>query len=513
MNKKIIFTWLVVVMIITMSGCGGKAPTEPPASQPAPSEEPTTPPATEAPATEAPTATEAPATATPPVLTEIPDDKIIQQLIAYTLPANTKDWTIPMKAGALIDLAKQPFGPPDSFGGQTPVGVVEIGPGSALQQPGIYLVTIELGNTGDNIPGRMYPFTDPGNPGIGTIQEVSFQGVAQELNPARNDSPYEEFQVLNTNKNPPPAVSTAIGADSVCFVVRMEDETYIRYCSESGSPLSVSKNFPSQFGELQASINGAVDSLGQKYLNPDAKVLTDQIISEKEDTNSIGTCKAKILNVDLPPTETPLTQTPVTKSSSPIQYPTPALPLLPPNAKPNLAYSKSVTSAEQLPDTFEQVCSSDIAVAPLEDPVPATELTAQSQLFPAGGQFMLTASLEWAFRQAVPSPQTVAVVQILNPIDADTANVHPDNSDIIQPGNYRLDYWYHPDPQDNTKQVFYAATISGETSTGVQVLNQPVPAVPATFVNQNDNDPPPPGAQISVCRIFGVCTFFQKSCS
>jgi len=69
-----------------------------------------------------------------------------------------------------------------------------------------------------------------------------------------------------------------------------------------------------------------------------------------------------------------------------------------------------------------------------------------------------------------------------------------------------MDYWY-----DGTGE-FYAATITGVLKEdGTVVTDQQVPAVPATFVNEDETEQP--GAQISACRIFGICVFFQKTCS
>ena len=104
----------------------------------------------------------------------------------------------------------------------------------------------------------------------------------------------------------------------------------------------------------------------------------------------------------------------------------------------------------------------------------------------------------------VTSP--IAVAKVLLPIQIidDTGTV----LDVIQPGDYRMDYWFNADG------LFLAATLTGFTTgnnTSVpDVINQQAPAVPATFINADGSEFP--GAQISACRIFRRCAFFQKSC-
>lgn len=92
----------------------------------------------------------------------------------------------------------------------------------------------------------------------------------------------------------------------------------------------------------------------------------------------------------------------------------------------------------------------------------------------------------------------VAVIKVLRPIE--TFDV------TIQPGDYRMDYWF------DANGVFYAATVTGVRADDTQVVNQPVPAVPASLINASADDPQQPNPQISSCRLFRRCTFFQRSC-
>jgi hypothetical protein len=48
------------------------------------------------------------------------------------------------------------------------------------------------------------------------------------------------------------------------------------------------------------------------------------------------------------------------------------------------------------------------------------------------------------------------------------------------------------------------------TTNVFDVIDQQAPAVPATFLNADGSDLA--GAQISACRIFRRCAFFQRGC-
>jgi hypothetical protein len=109
------------------------------------------------------------------------------------------------------------------------------------------------------------------------------------------------------------------------------------------------------------------------------------------------------------------------------------------------------------------------------------------------------------FKQPVQTTRSAGVVQVLREIDTDPDNVHEVGSDIIQPGFYTMTYYY-------LDGVFQSAKISGiSDTTGDNVTEQEVPAVPATVINGDDTMLQ--GAEVSSCRIFNICTFFQRFCS
>jgi hypothetical protein len=145
-------------------------------------------------------------------------------------------------------------------------------------------------------------------------------------------------------------------------------------------------------------------------------------------------------------------------------------------------------------DALRETCGSDITVAPLN--VEMREVGFSRPI----SQFVVASMLGITMRQADASPREVAVVVIHQPIETSMG--------IVERGEYRMDYWF------DANGIFFAATISGaaidENGNETEVVNQQVPAVPATFVNEDGSAQA--GAQISACRIFGRCSFFQKTC-
>jgi hypothetical protein len=442
MNKKVVFTWLILLSMLVVSSCGGGATATLPPIQTEPPipEDPTEVP-TEVP-TEAPT--EPPAEANPPESPLIPTedkpplsfspsaDASLQPVIGYTLPAGTPDWTVPLKAAAFIEIT------PGEPGTKTRVGMVEIG-GKDPAITGVYEVWIDL-TSGD---GELVPVTAE------SLQPVTFLRTDQVVNEARSQPPYSEFTELAD----PPTSASAISANGVCFVVKTDEEpAYVRYCSKEDSILSVRANFSEQYASVEASIQEVAAELPAELQDA---ILYDEIISEMEDPQHLNDCRAQM---------------------------------------------EELAGAEQTEETeqaLQENCSSDIAVAPLKAEIPVE--TASGNLFSqADGRFLFASVLSFLFWQAEPPARTVAVVQVLNPIQT--------GGTTISAGSYRLDYWYEADGT-----TFHSATITGVTPEVSQVINQQIPAVPATFVNVDGTEPP--GAQISVCRIFGICTFFQKSCS
>ncbi len=374
------------------------------------------------------------------------------QAVGFTFP----DGTIALKAAPFWDIYSYPYGD-DPDGYYTPVGLVEFGDGSdSGVPPGIYLVMLDLQSIDQYILGEIRHLYEEG-----AVYTLYFERIPQLLNPMRFDpdrTSYAEF----TDSSLPPDNSVTLTADGVCFILKTGDpsmgEDYVRYCSEQASVLSPQVNYKPQY-------EGLIESIGKtaEYLGMENDIQYEQIISEKEDLESITRCADKNLAGDL--------------------------------------------------EGAQLECGSDITVAPVKEEYYLENYAAgydqmKSQSFledPAP----LAAALPVVFQQdeiyAGHFPVPVATVQVLSPIDTDPDMRYEGDTDIIQPGYYRLDYWF------DANEEFYAATISGyRYADEVEVRFQPVPAVPATFVNADGSDQAP--AQISTCRIFRRCVFWQQIC-
>jgi len=463
MTKRI---WLIGICLILViaAACAPvaypvPAPTEPPKEQP---EEPVTEVPAE-PVVEQP-ATDGEPKFPPPGEPRLPQlqkprleffngmDNLGVQVIGFTFP----DGTIALKAATFADMYSYPYGY-DVSGVYTPVGMVEMGEGSDAGLPaGPYLVMLDLASTEPFISGEIRFLYDEG-----LKYPVNFMRVPQSLNWIRFD-PSQAKRAEFLNLGLPSDSSVTITADGVCFILKTGDasrgEEYIRYCSESGSILSPRSMYKPQYEELMQSMGKTAEYFG---LYNDIQL--DQLISEMEDIKHIERCADK----------------------------------------------------NRLGDTdgVKQECGSDISVAPVyeqyfRDNYAAGYDKMNSQSF-LGNRYPLATGLALAFWQDDPYaghfPVAVGTVQVYSQIDTAPEAELEDGSDLVEPGDYRLDYWFDANGE------FYAASISGyRYADNMEVINQPVPAVPATFVNADGTEQAP--TQISTCRIFGRCVFFQRTC-
>jgi hypothetical protein len=391
-----------------------------------------------------------PVTDKPPLAFYESVEGIGEQSVAFTFPDTLSGWPVAIKAAAFKEIRSNPYGFDQTWSLQ-PVGLVEIGPGADSGEPrlGAYLVLIDLNSTSLQTPGEVSGEMRQLN---GTaVYPLFFSSFPQALNPLR----FPGTAVAEFANLPGPMDNGAvITADSVCFVTKViressGEEAYIRFCSTPGSVLSVSANFKSSFEALSDSIRKVAESFGMQDI-----VQADQVISEMEDPGRIIGCSDKHL------------------------------------------------SKAQAAD-LQQACGSDITIAPvntaiLEDQYKNKVVAGLSDQ--TGRLRFIAAAPGESLQQDDPFegifPLAVGVVEVLYTINTDYG--------AIQPGTYRLDYWFY----DNGE--FYSATITGTQTDGAPVENQQIPAVPATFINADGSVQP--AAQISACRILGRCTFFQKSC-
>lgn len=472
MKKRVYLIYLCLILVIA-AACGPgvypvPAPTEAPAEPP--KEQPVEP-VTEVPDTETPAE---PVVEQPPAQGEPkfppPDeprlpqlqkprleffkgmDKLGVQVIGFTFP----DGTIALKAATFEDMYSYPYGY-DESGVYTPVGMVEIGEGSDTGIPaGPYLVMLDLVSAEQFVPGEIRNLYD-----AGLRFPVNFIRVTQSLNWVRFD-PSQTNRTEFLNLGLPDDSSVTITADGVCFILKTGDasrgEEYIRYCSEASSILSPRSMYKSKYEELMQSMGKTAEYFG---LYNDIQL--DQVISEMEDIKHIERCADMNRLGD--------------------------------------------------PDGVKQQCGSDISVAPVSEQYFKDNYAGgydkmKSQSFLVN-RYPLAAGLALLFKQDDPFaghfPVAVGTVQIYSQIDTAPEAELGDGSDLVEPGDYRLDYWFDPNGE------FYAASISGyRYADNMEVINQPVPAVPATFVNADGTEQAP--TQISTCRIFGRCVFFQRNC-
>jgi len=430
MNTKAILTCLTLIVIIAVSACGG-------AATPAPTQAPVTkPPATgvlfdggrDVPLESKPLLAFSATLDLPEFPPQMEVDQFAPQSVAFTLPEESRIQGSP--PNALISITVAPFTTikPRPKPDLTAVSVVELGPNSSSSkiEPGIYEVLIDLNSTDPSVSGQLSPITAT------TSYLVNFQRIPQMLNPERTASPYDEFKGLN----PPPDSGASISADSVCFLVKTGgDPDYIRYCSEPGSVLSPGLNLGPQYEKLKDTIS----SVAARFQLQNA-IQLDQTISMMESGGHIQAC------------------------------------------------SQFIIKARAAPPAEENVCNSDVVVAPVTiDHFNEAYKEAKNQA--TEGRFSVPVAVLHVFQKIVIS------------------------KGVLQPGDYHMDYWFEF-VGENVQ--FFAATVSGFEVPGQgqgqerEVINQQIPAVPAALINADGTDQP--GAQISACKILGKCTLFQQVC-
>ena len=70
----------------------------------------------------------------------------------------------------------------------------------------------------------------------------------------------------------------------------------------------------------------------------------------------------------------------------------------------------------------------------------------------------------------------------------------------------------------DSNMVFYAVTLTGVTTDNIQVTNQQIPGVPATFIDRRSEGPRQPASQISAWKVkvnafgreFNACCWWES---
>jgi hypothetical protein len=272
--------------------------------------------------------------------------------------------------------------------------------------------------------------------------DVTFERIPETINPERTGSSvdYEEFRITGSL---PPSAAT-ISANSVCFVINQTavvSSGPTRYCSSDTSSAFLSSSAP-------------LINLGSPL-----SVAASFPVQYADLQNRINAAAARISYTS------PLDMSQILSTIEDAQRIRDCA-----NARGDAA--------------IKAACSSDIIVAP------ATQAHLQQQL-----DNVLGVSL------SAPTPIDVGIVRVLKKIVIPT--ITPAGSVTIQPGDYRLDYWF------NVNGAFYAATLTGLDADDNPVINEQAPALPAIFIDAAGEQQPL--AQITSCRISRWC-FFEGGC-
>ncbi len=448
----------------------------------------------------------------------------LSQVIGFTFP----DGTIAIKAA--------PFDKTTSStqeGELSPVGVVEIGEGGGVYT-GTYVVNLDLEGSTQCVSGELRPLEGDSN----NVPSVGFVRTELVPNPERVDHP-EIWPPITDHEMQTYDNSAMITADSVCFVLE-SGEGYFRYCSVPGSALSAMNN-TSQYDALVKTIQ---QTAARFDLEDDIE--TSQTISTLEDILHINQCNhPDWYSEELDPDEacrSDITVAPVTQNyliknfGSVIGLPTfQKLVPVPSNEREACTPCKSpytVHSGDWVWKIGRRCNISPYAIiranglyppywlypgdklilprnAPPFPHRPRSNLITSQLAFALGNLPFSDALASFALQDepsTKPISVTVGVVKVHREIytatDYLSESENPEN--IVHPGDYRLDYWFVGD------QTFFAATLSGFRDDGIEVINQQIPAVPAAFINADGTEPV--SAQISACRIFRRCAFFQRRC-
>lgn len=315
-----------------------------------------------------------------------------------------------------------------------------------------YVVEVDLGDTHSPVNGTL------SSPTTGqTIYDVTFDLLPQKDNLERTNSPYAEFRNL-----PMPNTGAGISANDLCLVVNIGPDGHTRYCSTATTASTLaSSGTPKQASPF---VFSSLNALTSPFAAPALQTTTTDALSV----------------ADSFPAQYGELQDLITASIAHISY---AAPVQLDQVISTIEDPQRLQDcANATVDTQQTACASDILIAP----VTQAEFDAQFNILDA--QVAPLSS---------PTSINVAIVKVLQPITISTG--------VIEPGDYQVDYWF------DTDKVFYAATLTGLTDSDVVVTNQQAPAVPVSFVNTDGTDLP--GIQISSCRFFRRCVFFQGNCN
>jgi hypothetical protein len=370
----------------------------------------------------------------------------LSPIIGFTFPAGIDvGGVVPLEAAAFLD-----FQPPASDG-FSEVGMVAV----SLDQ---FIVAIDVVSMSDIVAGQLISTTGP------DVVDVNFRRIPQIVNPDRANATYAEFQLDSA-----PDTTAAITPNSVCFVVSTAADTFTRYCSTSATLLSQPLERQTRLWATNSA--SANRSSSVQSVDPVANallLLPPQIVSP-----------ASLSVQDSFPTQYTDLQNMIVAAAAHIGFQAPlALDLT----------LSTIQDAQRIQDCASAVgeCTSDIVAAPV--PLDYFEQQYNEKFGGDNGDDDDEEESATAASSSPPTPIALGVVSVLQPIEYSTG--------IVQPGDYRLDAWF------DTNGVFFAATLTGLTTNDSPVVNQQIPAIPATFIDAVGNGP---GVEIDRFCIWHFC--------
>lgn len=383
---------------------------------------------------------------TQPDIDTFATNRPLSPIIGFTFPAGIDvGGVVPVEAAAFLD-----FQPPASDG-FSEVGMVAV----SLDQ---FIVAIDVVSTSDIVAGQLISTTGP------EVVDVNFRRIPQIVNPDRANATYAEFQLDSA-----PDTTAAITPNSVCFVVSTAVDTFTRYCSTSATLLSQPAERQMRLWATNpASANRSSSLQSVDLVGKALPLLPLQIVSP-----------ASLSVQDSFPTQYTDLQNMIVAAAAHIGFQAPlALDLT----------LSTIQDAQRIQDCASAVgeCTSDIVAAPV--PLDYFEQQYNEKFGGDNGDDDDEEESATAASSSPPTPIALGVVSVLQLIEYSTG--------IVQPGDYRLDAWF------DTNGVFFAATLTGLTTNDSPVVNQQIPAIPATFIDAVGNGP---GAEIDRFCIWRFC--------
>lgn len=175
---------------------------------------------------------------------------------------------------------------------QAAVGAVQLPEDVSGLPAGAYFVSVDLRQDGDTVEGSLIGRDDVAVP-------LTFRRIPQVRNPERD----RFLRKYGSGKDYEFHIELGISADTVWFVVvqDVEGKRAIRYRAGTDSVLSTTRNFPKQYGNIEAIMRETAEILRDKEFLNGHTVIFEKTVAMIEDPahidacNSQGQCDADII--------------------------------------------------------------------------------------------------------------------------------------------------------------------------------------------------------------------------